>query len=227
MPPISKKIFVSYKYSDSSVAALQHAINNNENTTARHYVDVIQSLLENGDHIYKGENDDESLEGFKDSTIESKLRNKIFDSTISIVLISKNMRDIYKNERDQWIPWEVSYSLKEISRNGRTSSSNGILAVVLPDETGSYSYFIDQYPCVTSFKTNLLFDIMAQNMFNRNNKNIIRCNTCSGTHHTGDDHSYIHPVKWVDFVSNVNGYINHAATLKENIDHFTIVKELA
>ena len=46
------------------------------------------------------------------------------------------MRETWKKDRDQWIPWEVSYSLKETSRKNKngdsvTSHSNAMLAVVI------------------------------------------------------------------------------------------------
>lgn len=218
---MAKKIFVSYKHSDTGVQKLNPS--SYEQARARDYVDHLEQLF-SGDHIYKGERDDDDLGHFKDETIESHLRDKIFDSSITIVLISKNMRESWKDDSDQWIPWEISYSLREKTREDRTSSSNAMLAVVLPDESGSYSYIVNHYPCVTMWSTNELFSILGSNMFNRNNKNLIRCTSCNGTHHTGQDHSYIHPVKWADFVSNINAYIDHAVAINGNIDHYDLVK---
>lgn len=222
---MARKIFISYKYGDAGV---QHIPRYGEYdpTTARHYVDVLQAKLDAADHINKGEDDGEDMSGFKDETIESNLRDKIFDSSITIVTISKNMKDPYLVEDDQWIPWEVAYSLKEMTRNERTSGTNAMLAVALPDENGSYSYIVNHYPCVTIWNTASLFKILGDNMFNRNYKNLIRCATCNGQHHTGQDHSYIHPVKWSDFLANINAYLDHVVGHQNNLDHFEIVKEV-
>lgn len=86
------------------------------------------------------------------------------------------MREWWKNNRDQWIPWEVSYSLKETSRRNKngdpiTSHSNAMVAVVLPDTTGSYSYYLESKSCCsggcTMHHTNSLFTIIKKNKFNR------------------------------------------------------------
>jgi hypothetical protein len=53
---MGRKIFVSYKYADSLVEALPSVFF--VQTTARHYVDELQELLEVDAHIYKGQNDD-------------------------------------------------------------------------------------------------------------------------------------------------------------------------
>ncbi len=220
---MARKVFVSYKYGDSSVQHI-HRAGENDPTTVRHYVNWLHDHLDANDHIIKGEDDGEDMSGFKDETIASNLRNKIYDSSVTVVLISKNMKEIYKPEADQWIPWEVAYSLREKTRDDRTSGANGILAVVIPDETGSYSYIVNHYSCVTRWSTDSLFKILGNNMFNRNEKNLIRCTTCNNHHHTGDDHSYIYPVKWSDFMLNINVYLDHVIGINNNIDNYELVK---
>jgi len=226
---MARKIFVSYKFSDSGVQSLlpyPYQI-----TTVRDYVDYFQQILDANDYIYKGENDNESLADFKDETIQTKLKDKIFDSSITVVFVSKNMKALNLPESEQWIPWEVSYSLKEITRNGRTSTTNAMLAVVLPDEYGRYEYFVEPLGCShcngVTWKINTLFSILGKNMFNRKAPNSYVCSsgTC-GQLHTGSDHSYIYPVKWFDFVKNINVYFDLVSQIKQNIDDFNIRKSV-
>ncbi len=223
---MSRKIFVSYKYGDASVRPLP----NTYDTRVRHYVDLLQACLDANDHINKGEDDGEDMSGFKDETIASNLRDKIYDSSITLVLISKNMKDIYASEEDQWIPWEISYSLRDKTREDRTSTTNAVLAVVIPDENNSYEYFIQNSNCpycnTITWRTDKLFGILGKNMFNRKQPKKMRCTSgvCSREPHTGNDHSYIHPVKWDDFISNINAYIGIATGMNENINDYNIVQ---
>ncbi|MBN1925709.1 MAG: TIR domain-containing protein [Prolixibacteraceae bacterium] len=231
---MGRKIFVSYKYSDSRVEDLGITeplnvfgtiYNSKVQTTARHYVDKLDDILEEEDHIYKGEDDDESMESLADSTISSKLGDKIFDSSITVVLVSRGMKEPYTAEYDQWIPWEVSYSLKKQTRAGRTSSTNGVIAVVLPDELGSYEYYItkDNECNCRSLNTSMLFQILRDNMFNVKEADKRLCN--NSWVYSGDC-SFIQSVKWIDFISNSSKYINKAIELRDRKDDFNIVKTI-
>jgi hypothetical protein len=227
---MARKVFVSYKHKDSGVRMIP-GISQFETITARHYVDKLCDYLDAEDHIYKGEGN-EDLGSFKDDTIESKLKEKIFDSSVTIVLISKNMKDTTLPEEDQWIPWEVSYSLREKTKDGRTSVTNAFLAVVIPDENSSYEYFVKESGCPhcnsTTWYHDNLFKIIGKNMFNkkRPNKIVCRGENCRTEVHTDSDHSYIHPVKWDDFVGNINYYLDHATKISDSIEEYNIVKSL-
>lgn len=219
---MGKKVFVSYKYADNQVQSLPNVFF--EDTTARHYVDEIQELLDEDDHINKGEDDGEDMSSLADSTIGSKLGDKIFDSTVTIVVVSKGMKD-NKPEKEQWIPWEISYSLREQSRQGQNSKTNAVLVVVLPDENGSYEYYITQNTECGSrtLNTGFLFDILKSNMFNIKNPDTRECN--GNTIYNGYS-SYIHSVKWSDFKVDISKYIDIAVNNYQNLNEFEIVKNL-
>jgi len=216
---MGRKIFITYKYGDTNVRALPNIFW----TKVRDYVTELQLLIDSEDHINKGEEDGQSLADFEDEKIASSLRDKIYDSSITIVMISPNMKTNAR-ERDQWIPWEISYSLKEHSRNGRTSLSNALLAVVLPDLNGTYGYFMTPNPGCnsTTYHTDRLFSILRRNMFNIKNP-VTR--ECSGTVFEGY-HSYAYVVKWDDFKANIDYYLDVATGINGNIDQYNIAKTI-
>ena len=227
---MGRKIFVSYKYGDTYVEDLNVYEDTfwgkqKVQTKARHYVDELMTILEDDDHIYKGEDDDESLESLADSTIGSKLGDKIFDSSVTIVLISKGMKEIFTSEKDQWIPWEISYSLKQQDRQGQKSKTNGVIAVILPDELGSYEYYItrDSECNCRSLNTPFLFQILRDNMFNIKEPNRKVCN--NSWVYSGDC-SYIQSVKWSDFINNPSRFIDKSIELRDRKEEFTLVKTI-
>lgn len=223
---MGRKIFVSYKYADDKIQALSHY----GTTTVRDYVDKLQNLIDATDNINKGEDDGEDMSSLTDATIASKLGDKIFDSSVTIVLISKGMRE-NKPEKDQWIPWEISYSLKEQSRQGGRSKTNAVLAIVLPDENGSYEYYITDNRCgnctCRTLNTPILFDILNKNMFNEKIPNTYTCQSCGRIHYRGES-SYIKSVKWDDFYNKqaFNKYINDVIEIKNHINDYIITKNL-
>lgn len=143
------------------------------------------------------------------------------------------MRDTTKKDEEQWIPWEISYSLKEVSRKNKngdavTSRSNAMVAVVLPDENGSYSYYMEKKNCCTSgcttHYTDKLFSIIRKNKFNLKDTNKKVCSTGSTIWY--GEFSYIKAVKWNNFISNYSTYIESACERQDNIDDYEICKEV-
>ena len=223
---MAKKIFVSYKHSDSNVASLNPT---HSGVTARAYVDKLIDLFE-GDEIYKGEGS-EDLSEFKDETIEHRLKKKIHDSSVTVVLVSPGMKNPHEPENDQWIPWEIAYSLKEITRNDRTSTTNAVLAVVLPNAANSYSYYLEENACpfchCRVLNTGILFQILMDNMFNIRQPEYHGCNR----HGLGNRvylglSSYIHTVKWSDFIANKDKYLDLAIKIMNNRADYELVKEV-
>lgn len=225
------KIFVSYKYADSDVKQIT---NSWYRDTVRTYVDKLEEYISDvSDHIYKGETDGDDLSKLSDDTIWEKLKDRIYDSTLTIVMISKGMRQTYLPDKEQWIPWEISYSLKEVSRknisgNMVTSSSNALLAIVLPDRNGSYEYFTYKKTCCTNpcrtFKTDFLFKIMRKNMFNIKSPDKKDCNDGSTVYY--GDSSYMTTVKWEDFIKDPECYIDKAYDIQSKILKYDVWKEI-
>jgi hypothetical protein len=226
---MGKKIFVSYKYADSQVENLTIY----ENSTVRDYVTKFEEVLDPSDNIYKGESEGEDLSGLSEETIWKKLKDRIYDSSVTVVYISPGMKESWKAEKDQWIPWEISYSLKEVSRKNKngdavTSRSNAMVAVVLPDIYGSYSYYLESKNCCgsgcTTHHTDKLFSIIRKNKFNLKDANKKMCDTGSTIWY--GEYSYIKAVKWIDFISNYSSYIESACERQDNIEDYVICKEV-
>lgn len=232
---MGRNVFVSYKYSDVQVQDLDiyeieewfgKRYRNKVTTTARHYVDKLIEKLENDDeHVYKGEDDGESMETLADSTIGSKLGDKIFYSSVTVVLVSRGMKNLFLPESEQWMPWEISYSLKEQSRQGQNSNTNGVIAVILPDQAGNYDYYItrDEECNCRTLNTPVLFQILRDNMFNVKKPDRRLCN---GTWVYSGDSSYIQSVKWSDFITNPNKYIEKAIELRDRKEEFYLTKNI-
>lgn len=150
---MGRKIFVSYKYWDTDVYEVPRITEGIPKV--RDYVTWLEKKFnERTPNIYKGESDNEDLSNKSEAYIWERLKNKIYDSSITIVLISPNMKEANRWQRSQWIPWEISYSIKEIQRGGYTSRSNAVLAIVLPDRFNSYNYY----------NVNSLFPILKDNI---------------------------------------------------------------
>lgn len=227
---MGKKIFVSYKYADDQVNNLK----SNENSTVRDYIDEFGRIVDSADDIFKGESDGEDLSNLSDDTIWETLKDRIYDSSVTIIFISPGMRESNKKDRDQWIPWEISYSIKETSRKNKngdsvTSHSNAMLAVVLPDENNSYTYYLESKNCCTggctTHHTDKLFAIIRKNKFNRtenaskrtcDNENTIWTGTCS----------YIEAVKWSNFIANYKKYIDSSVDRQDHIYEYDICKDV-
>jgi hypothetical protein len=144
-------------------------------------------------------------------------------------MISPNMKEFHRRDKSQWIPWEISFSLKETTRNDRTSLSNAILAVVLPDSKGSYEYFVTDHVCLNcichSWNTDILFAILRENMFNQIIKTPANCEKGLNGIFSGEP-SYIKCVKWSDLKEKPQEYIKTAIKIKKNIDEYDITKEV-
>lgn len=219
---MGKNVFISYKYKDTCVPDLKKwefffdgtkVDTRPRKTRVRDFVDIIQEKI-GKDHVNLGEKDGESLENFSEGKIESELKKKIYRSSVTIVMISKGMKDPSLPEKDQWIPWEISYSLRVVNRADSSSQMNAVLGIVLPDENFSYAWYQKENSscdCIT-YNGHLLFDILQQNMFNLKNPTTSQCGNI--TVHYGA-FSFIKTVKWNEFIENPNVFINQAIEIRD------------
>ena len=221
------KIFVSYKYADTNVAALPGQVF----SSARDYVTALEHKLDRSSQIYKGEGDGEDLSNLTEEQIWAKLRDRIYDTSVTIVFISRGMKEP-KPEWWQWIPWEISYSLKEIPRGDRVSRTNAVFAVVLPDASGSYEYFMHSQiltdgQLVTTYLTDGLFPILRLNMFNRKDNTGQQTQLVDGSVFYTGEFSYIFAVPWGAFFNNVAANIDRALRIQTDVSSYKITKTVS
>jgi len=192
---MAHKTFISYKYSEA-----QELRN-----------DIIDALGEYATY-YKGETSDSpDLTDTSTESIKKNLTDMMYDTSVTIVIISPNMKD------SKWIDWEIKYCLKNISRKGRTSHTNGVVGVIMK-HNGGYNWLrtcqtgTDGCSYVT-FATRLLYPIINNNRFNQNPL-VYSCETCKTVNElTG---SYIAFVTEEEFLDNPIKYIDNAFDKSEN-----------
>lgn len=192
---MAHKTFISYKYSE-----------------ARDLRDRIIEALGDDASYYKGETSDSpDLTDTSTENIKKKLRNMMYDTSVTIVILSPNMK------QSKWIDWEIEYCLKDNTRKNRTSHTNGVVGVIQKVD-GGYDWLITNLvnchgKSVMTYKNEKLFDIIHKNHFNSNppKKHCDQCNTydwLSG--------SYIEYIKEDDFLANPTTYIDNAYSKSEN-----------
>lgn len=235
------KIFISYKFHDTNVQQqINHALFEAREFgqyTPRDYVNVLEKYIkEYSPHYYKAEEDNQPLDGKSDEEIWEYLKEKMFYSTLTIIMISPNMFDKTKKQRDQWIPREIRYSLgfeKRLDSSGNylRSNRNAMMAIVLPDRNGKYDYYFEQKTCcdkkcVTN-KINTLFYILRKNTFNLKVEDCYNCD--KGTKlYCGNMHSFIPFFKWSDVADKpgIEKAINLAYDILSQQDKYNICLEI-
>lgn len=178
---MARKTFISYKFDDS-----------------RNLRDQIIKSLGDGAKFYQGEKGYNDLSQDTDSKIKNYLKEMIFGTSVTIVIISPNIKN------SKWIDWEIEYSLKNIPRDNITSRRNGIVCVLDDYISSIYQNNINNIK-------NLLFPIILGNI---NNKKPNASDFLSN--------SYIDFVKIQDFLSNPNKYIEEAYQKSSNENSYYI-----
>ena len=217
---MGRNVFVSYRYGDYNVRQFR---NSDHATSSRDYVNVIEEILQDTEFYYfRGEHDGEDLSGLPEEYIRQTLYDRIFYTSITIVLITPNMRRIGVPERYQWIPQEISYSLRNKNRECGNSNMNVVLCIVIPDRMGNYGHAIrwDGYGNMVVNRYNL-FGIIRENLFNRRRDNHSPWN---GTY--SDGQGYFVLTTWDRFKGNPERYLALAVRNRGNWQDYDVRKTI-
>lgn len=201
---MARKTFISYKYSEARVLR-----------------DKILMALGNDATYYQGETSQSpDLTDTSTENIKRILRNMMYNTSVTIVIISPNMIN------SKWIDWEIEYCLHEYSRKDRFSLTNGVIGVIMKvngstDWLKKYSYDIHGNLMI-QYRNEFLYPIIYNNHFN-SNPPLKHCNDCN----TYDflNGSYITMVDEDVFLINPSLYIENAYYKSENIKKYILRKE--
>jgi len=243
------KIFITYKYGDDQVwqgldskywaeetDKRTGLVRKETKATGRAYANFLEEII-GKENILKGEKQDESLKGKSENQIWELLKPRVHDSSVTLVIISPNMKDNYEPESEQYMPNEIRYSLCEYDRGELTSATNALIGVITPNRAGNYEYIYEKSNCphcghirMLNKQTNPhLFGILKGNIFNHKNGNKSTCQGlyCNSIIYNGD-HSYLHLVTLEEFIKDGKhqDHIDKALKIKENKDSYNVEKTM-
>lgn len=201
---MAHKTFISYKYSE-----------------AQQLRDDIIAALGDDATYYRGETSDSpDLTDTSTENIKQNLRDMMYDTSVTIVIISPNMK------KSKWIDWEIKYCLNNNTRKNRTSHTNGVVGVIMK-YNGGYDWFKTTTKHTdgcssSSYAKDLVYDIINDNRFNQSPK-VYCCNVCKTVDALSG--SYIAYVEEETFLANPSKYIDNAYDKSENdADGYNLTK---
>jgi hypothetical protein len=200
---MARKTFISYKYSE-----------------AQNVRDRIIKALGSDAAYYQGETaDSPDISDTSADNIKKNLKDMIYDTSITIVVVSPDVK------KSKWIDWEIEYSLKEITRQDKTSRTNGVVGVIMKID-GGYDWLInskrgDDNCSIRTIDEKLLYPIINKNRYNLNEQ-VYSCSHCKTLDMLSS--SYISLIEEDSFIQNTDEYIENAYEKSKIIDTFNIVK---
>jgi len=201
---MARKTFISYKYSE-----------------AQDLRDNILDALGDDASYYQGETTDSpDLTDTSTENIKKNLTDMMYDTSVTIVIISPNLKS------SNWVDWEIEYSLKEFSRDGRISKTNGVVGVIQKVD-GGYGWLTtktkkDDGCIVRSIDDSKLYKIINQNRYNRSD-NSYACDHCKT--HSQLNGSYFSLIDESEFLADPEKYIENAFEKSEGVDEFDLIKQ--
>ncbi|WP_214803706.1 TIR domain-containing protein [Exiguobacterium sp. ERU656] len=201
---MARKTFISYKYSE-----------------AKELRDRIVSSLSEDARYYQGETSDSpDMSDRTTEYIKDKLKDMIYSTSVTIVIISPEMK------KSDWIDWEIEYSVKQTKRGDRTSSTNGVVGVVMK-YNGDYSWLrssvsnADGHTAIYN-DNSYLYDIIIKNRFNQIPVEYT-CEKCKNIDALNG--SFISIVTEEDFLENPNKYIDNAYEKSKKTINYDICRK--
>ena len=202
---MARETFIAYKYSE-----------------AKDLRDKIIEKLGDDSRYYQGETaESPDMSGEKIDRIKNSLKDMIFGTSVTIVVISPNLKN------SEWVDWEIQYSLKEYKRQSTTSKTNGIIGVIMK-YNGGYDWLKstgqNNDGCtIRSIDSSILYNIVNNNRYNLNIDNKYSCPNCKTFDQlTG---SYIALVEEDRFLANPNHFIENAYDKSKDIASYDLSKE--
>lgn len=201
---MARKTFISYKYSE-----------------AQDLRNEILKALGDDTTYYQGETaESPDLTDTTTDNIKKNLTDMMFDTSVTIVVVSPNLK------KSNWVNWEIEYSLKEISRKGRASKTNGVVGVI-QKVNGGYDWLVTKSNkndgcIVRNYNTDKLYSIILKNRFNHKD-NVFACASCKSYDQLNG--SYISLINEDEFLHNPNKYIENAYVKSENAGDFNLYKQ--
>lgn len=202
---MARETFIAYKYSEAQVLRDE----------------IIEKLGDDASY-YQGETaESPDLTGTTVENIKENLKNMIFGTSVTIVIISPNLKN------SNWVDWEIQYSLKEYKRGSFKSRTNGIIGVIMK-VNGSYDWLISSYQnpdgCSTrSINDSLLYNIINNNRFNLTTDDKYSCPTCKTFDQLNG--SYISLIEQDRFLNDPQYFIENAYNKSKNIGNYSLSKE--
>ena len=201
---MARKTFISYKYSE-----------------AQSLRDEILDTLGEDATYYQGETSNSpDLTDETTESIKKKLTDMMYGTSVTIVVVSPNFLE------SKWIDWEIEYCLKEITRQGRTSKTNGVVGVI-QEIDGGYDWLVtklnkDDGYGLRNYKISKLFPIINKNRYNRKDQKFA-CENCKSYDQL--DGSYISLIDESAFLGNASKYIENAYEKSDQFDDFNLTKQ--
>lgn len=202
---MARETFIAYKYSE-----------------AQDLRDEIIEQLGPDASYYRGETEESpDLTGTTAENIKENLKNMIFGTSVTIVIISPNLK------KSKWVDWEIEYSLKEYKRGNTTSRTSGIIGVIMK-VNDSYDWLISSSQnadgCSTrSIDKSLLYDLINDNRFNLNTDEKYFCPTCKTFDQLNG--SYISLIEQDRFLTNPQHFIENAFKKSKEINNYELSKK--